>query len=189
MALGGVAVTDRRLVFDSAPSSASALRRLVFSRKPGLQAGQTIPRIEAGIRRVDPQPERVKAYRQVCGFPDSGTLPLTYPHILGAPLHLELAGHADFPLPGMGVVHVRNTITQHRPIADDEVLSVECWVQGHEDARLGWEFGLVTEVCVGQERVWDSVSTALCRAKGKPGGARPPRTDDPEVLSSLDSVL
>ncbi len=171
-------MSERRLEFDSVPSSGGALRRLVLSRKSGLKEGQTIPRIEAAIRRVDPQPERVKAYREVCGFPDSGTLPLTYPHILGAPLHLELAGHKEFPLPGMGVVHVRNRITQHRPIADEEVLSVECWVEGHEDARLGWEFGLVTEISVDGERVWESVSTALSRRKGKPTGPRAPRADD-----------
>lgn len=167
-------MSERRQEFDGAPSSGSALRRLVLSRKPGLGKGGTIPRIEAAIRRLDPDPDRVRAYRGVCGFPDTGRLPLTYPHILGAPLHLELAGHPEFPLPGMGVVHVRNRITQHRPIAPDEALSLECWVEGHEEARLGWEFGLVTQVRVGDEVVWESVSTALSRRKGKPG-PRPPR--------------
>jgi acyl dehydratase len=77
----------------------------------------------------------------------------------------------------MGVVHVRNQITQHRPIADDETLSLECWVEGHDEARLGWEFGLVTEVRVGAELVWQSVSTALSRRKGKPG-PRPKRAEE-----------
>ncbi len=174
-------MTARRVEFEGVPSSGAALRRLVFSRTKGLKKGGTIPRIEAGIRRVDPQPERVAAYRTVCGFPDTGMLPLTYPHILGAPLHLELAGHKDFPLPGMGVVHVRNTITQERPIGDEEVLSVECWVEGHDDARLGWEFGLVTEVSAADEVVWRSVSTALSRRKGKPRGPRPERQDETDV--------
>jgi len=148
---------------------------MLLARKPGLGGGGTIPRLEAAIRRLEPQPARVAAYRAVCGAPDAGVLPLAYPHILGAPLHLELASHVDFPLPGMGVVHVRNRITSYRPIADTEPVSLEVWVEGHREVRLGWEFDLITEVRVGEERVWESVSTALSRRKGGAVGPRPAR--------------
>ena len=165
----------RRVEFDEPPRSGGALRRMLLTRKSGLGGGGTIPRLEAAIRRLAPEPDRVAAYRAVCGAPDTGVLPLAYPNILGAPLHLELASHSDFPLPGMGVVHVRNRIISHRPISDTEPLSLEVWVEGHREVRLGWEFDLMTEVRVGDERVWESVSTALSRRKGDAPARRPAR--------------
>ena len=42
------------------------------------------------------------AYAAVCGFPDKDTVPLTYPHVLGFPLHLELMTDPAFPFPAIG---------------------------------------------------------------------------------------
>jgi len=60
--------------------------------------------------------EHVAAYDAVCGFPVKDTVPLTYPHLLGFPLHLRVMTDPAFPFPAMGAVHLTNTITAHRAI-------------------------------------------------------------------------
>lgn len=47
-------------------------------------------------------PGPLAAYGRVCGFPESGPLPLTYPHVLAFPLTMRLmTGHA-FPCRSSG---------------------------------------------------------------------------------------
>ncbi len=58
--------------------------------------------------------EHVAAYARVCGFPAKDTVPLTYPHVLGFPMHLQAMADPAFPFPAIGGVHLTNTITTHR---------------------------------------------------------------------------
>ena len=46
--------------------------------------------------------EHVAAYARVCGFPAKDTVPLTYPHILGFPMHLQAMADPAFPFPAIG---------------------------------------------------------------------------------------
>src|SRR5689334_9750061 len=66
----------------------------------------------------------VAAYAQVCGFPRKDTIPLTYPHMLAFPLHMEIMTSTEFPFPAIGSVHLENSVTGHRPIRAGEVLDV-----------------------------------------------------------------
>ena len=56
----------------------------------------------------------VAAYDAVCGFVLTDRLPATWLHVLTFPLQLELFCASDFPVAPTGMVHVGNTITQHR---------------------------------------------------------------------------
>ena len=65
--------------------------------------------------------------RAIAGCADfhlSSTLPATYPHILAFPLHLALMTDGSFPFPAIGLVHIKNKITQHRGVADSQMLSL-----------------------------------------------------------------
>ena len=57
----------------------------------------------------------VAAYNSVCGFVLADELPATWLHVLTFPLQLTLMTAADFPLAPLGMVHVSNVMTQHRP--------------------------------------------------------------------------
>lgn len=152
------------LEFDSLPSSLAAYAKAV-KPQPGLQAGETVPRIEARINHLLVDPAELRKYRAVCGFPAKSTLPVTYPHVLAAPLHMAVVTHANFPVPLLGLVHVRNTINQHRPIAADEPLSITVSLEGHRKVDAGNEFDMNSVITVGDEVVWDSVTTFLQRQK------------------------
>ena len=60
---------------------------------------------------------RLADYCRVCGFTLRDALPATYPHVLAFPLQMRLMADGAFPFPLLGLVHLDNAITQHRPIA------------------------------------------------------------------------
>lgn len=152
---------------ESAPSTLSLYRRALLSRKSGQLPEEPVELARVALRNVCPQRASVDAYRAVCGFPDGDRLPVTYPFVLSAPLHMELLVSDAFPLPVLGIVHVRNAITQRRAIGQDEVLDIECTLHGPRPAAKGLEFDLHTRVLSAGEEVWECVSTLLRRTRSK----------------------
>jgi acyl dehydratase len=73
---------------------------------------------------------------------------------------------SSFPFPAIGLVHIHNRITQHRPIRASERLQIDVWATPLEDHPRGRQFSLRSEVRVGDELVWDEVSTNLKRGRG-----------------------
>ncbi len=160
---------------------AVSLLRLALARKPGLKGQATVPRIEAVVRRQT-APD-LAAYQRVCGFPVSDVLPLTFPQVLAAPVHMAVFAHPDFPLPAMGMVHVRNSIRQLRAIRGDEPFDLRVLVEGHEQARRGVEIDLQTELRVEGEAVWRASTVILSRA-GQGHGQKRDRLEAPQLRLS-----
>jgi acyl dehydratase len=123
------------------------------------------------LRRTDVEVDgaRLADYDNVCGFALRGLLPATYPHLLAFPLQLSLMTDPSFPFPPIGLVHIANRITQHRPIHAGERLAIDVWATPVEDHARGKQFSLLSEVRVGDELVWEEVSTNLKR--GHDGGS------------------
>ena len=162
-----------RLEFDRCPSSLPAYGRAFLGRRPArLAEGRSIPRIEASLSDVRVDPDQLSEYAEVCGFPHAESLPATFPHILAMPLHIRILTHGNFPLRPLGLIHIRNSITQYRDIAAREALAIECWVDGHRDTEKGNEFDMMTRVRVGEEVVWEEASTFLSRGPRRRKGAR-----------------
>lgn len=155
-----------RLQFSDTPGTLSQYARALMA-KGSKQKEPQLPQLEAIQTAVKASPAKVAAYATVCGFdPKSSQLPLTYPHILAFPLHMELMLHKSFPLALMGLVHIRNSITQHRAIQLDEKLDIRCFISGSERTDKGLEFDIKAEISVAGELVWESVSTNLARIGG-----------------------
>jgi hypothetical protein len=110
--------------------------------------------------------DHAAAYARVCGFPVKDTVPLTYPHMLAFPLHMEAMTSPRFPYPAIGSVHVENVITSHRPILAGEVLDVSINVSPTRPHPKGTVVDFVSEVRSGGELVWESTSTYLRRGRG-----------------------
>ena len=161
-----------RMEFDSAPTGWPMLLKAAVSRKSGLKEGEDIPRFEAEVRGISVA--GLGEYQAICGFPGTDVLPITFPQVVAAPLHLAIFTHKDFPLPAMGLVHVSSRITQERPIRPDESLDVLCWLEGQRQARKGCEADLITRVSADGQVVWESVTTVLSRAATGHGAKRAP---------------
>ncbi|WUA24477.1 MaoC/PaaZ C-terminal domain-containing protein [Streptomyces canus] len=111
---------------------------------------------------------RLAAYERVCGFPTGeDALPVTYPHVLGFPLAMSLMSGRDFPLPLLGLVHTSIEITRYRELAATGEYELTVYVDGLAPHRRGTEAAVVTELRVGEEIVWESVSTYLARHRTK----------------------
>lgn len=139
------------------------------SRLPFVAGGAgdaAIPSLTLTLDDVTIERDRLASYDRVCGFRLGDTLPPTYPHMLAFPLHLALMTDGSFPFGAIGLVHIANTITQHRPIGADERLSLKVWATRLEPRPRGRKFDIRAEAAVDGESVWESVSTNLKRGGG-----------------------
>lgn len=176
-----------RLDFEQLPAVAPSYLRAVANFGSGLSRGQTIPDIVARLNDLEVRAENLAQYRKVCGFARAETLPVTYPHVLAFPMHMAVLTHKRFPLKLLGLIHVRNHITQHRAIRVDEPLDLIVSVGGHRDVAKGIEFDLVTRV-KGSDgtTIWEETGVMLSRGKGGSGGASGKSKHPPELGFSPD---
>jgi hypothetical protein len=133
--------------------------------------GGEIPDIELVLRNARVDDARLASYARVCGFAVTNELPVTAPHLLAFPLHLTLMADRSFPFGAIGLVHIVNEITQHRPIGVREPLDLRVYATVLEDHPRGRSFSLITQARVGGELVWEERSTMLRRGTTRPTGA------------------
>jgi acyl dehydratase len=164
---------------DSSPSILPLYARAALPMIPGAGrlpfvpgGGGEIPDgLDLELAGVTARPEDVAAYAKVCGFALRDTLPPTYPHMLAFPLHMAVMSDGRFPFGAVGLVHVSNSISQKRPIGIGEAMTIRVRPTPLRPHPKGKTFSLETKVLVGDEVVWESVSTMLRRGKGD-GDAR-----------------
>lgn len=129
---------------------------------PGFKkSGNEIPSLQLVLRDTKVDQQKLSAYNNVCGFSASDKLPATYPFIVGFPLHMLLMTDKSWPLPVVGSVHVDNTINQHRPIGVEEAMTVKVYSTPLKQVSKGRQFGLITDVYVADELVWDSTANII----------------------------
>lgn len=136
--------------------------------------GGRVPELELKLTGVRAQPAPLAAYRSLCGFPSGEHLPGTYPHILAFPLHMALMSDQRFPLAPAGLVHIENSIRQHRPISRDQTLELRVSASAVGPHPRGRVFSLLTQAHADGEQVWESTSTMLKRTKAPAGPQRRP---------------
>ena len=148
----GIKSTPIKLEFAKIPSMGSGYRRALFPKKRGLHIKETLPAFVATVQGVKIDPQKLAAYREVCGFhPDAG-VPITYPQVLAGPLHIQLFKHPKFPIPALGIVHMRNVIVQHEPISPEASIDFEVRIEGNRWAKKGVEFDVITDAFVDRKR-------------------------------------
>ncbi|MEO6676251.1 MAG: MaoC/PaaZ C-terminal domain-containing protein [Pseudomonas sp.] len=132
----------------------AALRRKI--------TGTTLP--DTGLRCwLDVDPQRLAAYRKVCGFADNGLLPPTYPHILAFALQMQLLTAKEFPFPLLGLIHLSNRIRVLRPMGGVHRARVSVQVQNLQPHAKGATFDLVTTLDDQLGTLWEAESQMLCR--------------------------
>jgi len=105
----------------------------------------------------------VLSYKEICGFSGPG-MPITWPQVLAAPVHMQMLASSEFPLSAMGIVHVSQHITQHAELAEDAVLDIHCELVDQRQARRGVELDLKTCARVEGEMVWEATTIFLSMA-------------------------
>jgi len=160
-------VADPRIItLEGAPNVA-----VLFARAAATSVGRGGALEAVEVRRPGVRIERARlaAYDRVCGFALRDALPATYLHVLVFPLQVVLMADRGFPLGPVGLVHVRNRIVVHRQVDAAEVLSLSSTALALRPHPKGVQVDLVGQVRVGEELVWEGVSTYLSRGVSMPG--------------------
>lgn len=141
---------------------------------PGVKhASGSTPDLVLERHGVTTDPAHLDAYNEVCGFPRGDVLPVTYPHLAAFGLHMTLMTDTAFPFAPMGLVHLRNSITQHRPIGLGERLDVSVRAADLRPYPKGALIDLLTTISTDGETVWEETMTLFSRQKGGAAEASP----------------
>lgn len=161
--------------FDKAPSTAPLMLKAVLPAipviggLPGIKHGSsTVPDLVLERRGVGTDPKHLETYNEVCEFGRGDTLPATYPHMAAFALHMTLMTDTAFPFAPVGLVHLRNRITQHRPIGVDEAFDIRVSAADLRPHPKGRLIDLLTSATIGGDVVWEEVTTLFSR--GREGG-------------------
>lgn len=148
--------------------AAAAAARLMVAKRDG---ARRLPRARHHVAAVRPELERLTAYQHLVGEPARDVLPAGYLHTLAFPVAMSVMAREDFPLPLLGMVHVRNRIEYREPVAYDDELDVTAWAENLAGHRAGTLVDVVAEVrrAGGGELVWRGVSTNIAKGVFLPG--------------------
>jgi acyl dehydratase len=162
----GPIIGPRTISVDGAPNLA-----VLFARAAVTSIGRGGALVDVDVRRpaVTVERTRLAAYNRVCGFALGDVLPATYLHVLVFPLQVVLMTDRSFPLGLAGLVHVRNRIVAHRPVDAAEVLTLRSSARALRPHAKGAQVDVVGEVRVGDELVWEGISTYLARGASAAG--------------------
>ncbi len=175
------ALVTETLDFSSTPDLRRLFAAAVVRRRPKAGPAAALPDVVAREDGIRVDVDRLVRYAEICGFPVTGTLPVTYPYVVGFPLQIAVMARPDFPFAVMGLVHIENTITWTGPLRASDLLDVSVRPSGLRGHRRGQLFDLVTSVSVGGRPVWDAVSTYLARGAGDPQAPASPGPDVTDV--------
>ncbi|CAN5422287.1 3-hydroxyacyl-thioester dehydratase HtdX [soil metagenome] len=143
------------------PSGLANLARAAAGALPFVRRGNTLPERTLTVAELPIDRSHVAAYAAVTGLRYGDTVPLTYPFAVTFPTVMALLTAFDFPFAAMGSVHVENRITQYRPIAVTDTVTVKSHTENLREHRKGLLVDVITEVNVGNDVAWHQVTTFL----------------------------
>ena len=152
--------------------------------------GGEIPDLDLTLAGVRAEPQAVAAYARVCGFSLRDHLPPTYPHVLAFGLQMAVMADGSFPFGAVGLVHIENRIVQHRQIGVGEEMTIRVRPTKLKPHPKGQSFSLLSEVAIGDRKVWESTSTMLHRGCGEAGavesGGKPSKEEAEEIATNAE---
>jgi hypothetical protein len=169
--------------YDDSPGFGSLYARTVKATLRKAEYEPDIDGLTLELPHTVVDQDHLTAYREVTGFNAGPALPVTYPHVLAFPLHLDLMSDPSFPYKPMGIVHLSNTITQLRPIPMHAELSISVHSTPERPHPKGTVFDVLSSVSVDGEAVWTDSTTLLSRSSGTPS-AHVDLLPDPELDAS-----
>lgn len=151
-------------------AAAAAVQRLVRSAPV-----VALPTRALEVRGVTADLSKLTAFAHLMGKPARDVLPSGYIHALAFPVAMSVMVQEDFPLPLLGMIHLRNQVDHHAPISFTDVLTIRSWARNLAGHRAGTQVQLVVEVRnnEGTALLWRGVSTYLAKGIYLPGLDKP----------------
>ena len=181
--------TPNSQVFElpAVPPVLPSFARAAWSATRSAKGEVTIPDWSARVARLSFDRKHLADYNALCGFQNLEAVPILYPQIVATPVFLHLMTRPGFPLPLMGLVHVRNAIEQRRALMADETLDLHVSLAGSRPARAGLEIDIVTELRDDAgDPLWKATMTVLRRGRSAKSAERaPPPAEIPAFAQYL----
>lgn len=169
------------------PKVVKSLLPIVGKKKPANK--DTLPEATYSVNELKINQSNLQNYRRICGFADNGQVPPTYFAVLSQSLQMNMMVEEAFPFAMLGLVHIANSVTQYRRIADSEVVSMKVSFANLRDHDKGKQFDFVTKVYSDDELVWEGTSTYLSRQKTNDSNKKSkPKTVNQKPVAEQDDL-
>ncbi len=152
--------------FQSIPKPVGLLAKIALSTLKKNHF-KTLPQAEYSVEALKIDRKHLTSYNKICGYQDLETLPPLYLGILSMPLQLALMLGEDFPFAIVGMVHIRNTVEQFKPVNATDTIAISVAFGEVTLHEKGKAFTFINTAKVGGEVVWKSVATYLSRGKSE----------------------
>ena len=175
----------------SQPNGLVNMARAVAGALPFVSRGSTLPARTVTVSGLTIDPKNVAEYAAVTGLRFGDTVPLTYPFALTFPTVMELVTAFDFPFAAMGSVHTENRITRYRPISVTDTIGLAVRAENLREHRKGLLVDIITDVKVGNDLVWNQITTFLHQQRTslsgepKPEPVKQPKLPPPNAVISI----
>jgi hypothetical protein len=152
-------------------AAAQAARRRLL----GTHDGSALPAESHEVRGVSVDVANLTAYQHLIGETASDVLPAGFIHALAFPLAMSVMNRDDFPLPLLGMIHLRNSVEQRSPVLFTDALTITAHVENLRGHRAGTQVDVVSEVRRAglTDTCWRGVSTYLAKGVFLPGIDKP----------------
>lgn len=149
----------------SSVPSFPAIWAAALGRPPLVPRATSLPQRPYRVRGVKVGAEKSARFDHLVGAAASDYVHPGLLHVLAFPVSLSLMAHPRFPFPLLGLVHVKNSMLQHRPVRVGETVDVECSVRNIQPHRRGATFEAVSTLSADGQIVATDVSTYLARGE------------------------
>jgi hypothetical protein len=175
------------LIFRHKPSAMYTLWQAFRSRKSRFSSTEKMPAIHARRTGLRINKKHLKAFYEICHLRPLPFLHILYPLTLCYPYMMRILCRREIPFSLFKVLNTRTSITMLRAISPDEVFDIDCHNAPVRIISKGLEADIVSEVRLGDEKVWQSITTYFLRGRFGQGerSYRPPRLvpiDDAPVI-------
>lgn len=187
-----LATPEIALALSNAPSMGNVFSKallLSLSKSQGALTGKEIHGMRVSMDRIQPDPERIKAFRRVCREPmDQTVLPAIYLETLFVGMLGRLITSPFFPISPMGLIHTHQTLVQHRPVDEKEILDAQCGLKRMTKSGKGITLECFLGVRSDNGLVWEGVATFLSRSKVT-GSGRKKKQNPPHPLLPVKEIF
>ncbi len=134
-----------------------------------------LPATAVEVRGVRADLAKVTEFAHLMGEPARDVLPSGYLHAFAFPVAMSVMVAEDFPLPLLGMIHLRNEVEHLAPVLFTDELWVRAWARDLTGHKSGTQVQIVAEIhnAEGTRLLWRGVSTYLAKGVYLPGLDKP----------------
>jgi hypothetical protein len=153
------------LIFNHKPTAIYTLWQAFRSRKSRYSPAEKVPTVRASRMGLRPNQRHLRAFYEICHLSPLPFLHIVYPLTLCYPYLMRILCRHEMPFSLFKVLNTRTSITMLRPIRPDEVFDIASYNAPVRIISKGLEADIVSEVRVGDEKVWQSITTYFLRGR------------------------